>query len=101
MSPNTESGVLEGGVNENVPVTNKVPPPEKKRKVEHYQKPMVSKSKQTWEETSTIDNSKKSVNTVEQVIKLLYKPEEDDSEMYFWKKCDRPVKTSNFKKNPD
>ena len=80
VSPNIESETAEGRVNDNVPVTNKATPQEKKQKVESNQEPLGSKSKQTWEEIQHMIMIKKSVNNVAQVTKFLHKPEEDDSE---------------------
>ena len=52
-SLNPESEVVEVEVNGNALVEKEVAPPEKKRKVEPWQKPMIGKSKQTMEDIST------------------------------------------------
>ena len=80
MSPNIESEIAKGRVNDNVPVTKKATPLEKKQRVESNQEPLSSKSKQTWEKIQHMIMIKKSVNNVAEVTKFLYKPEEDDSE---------------------
>ena len=54
-SPNPESEVVEVKENGIALVEKEVTPPEKKRKVEPYRKPMSGKSKQTREDISTTD----------------------------------------------